>query len=113
MNNYNKYNDGKIYIIKCHTNPFLIYVGQTVQTINKRFQQHKRDANYYCSTTLHKNMDEFGIENFYIELYKNCNCNNKEELTKEEIKTIRDLHDENNELVFLNENYIHYTYNIK
>ncbi len=36
----NKYNNSKIYLIKCTQYKNLIYVGSTVKTLNERWQQH-------------------------------------------------------------------------
>ena len=44
MSNDNKYNNGKIYTIRCHDDQNLIYVGSTVQPLYKRWHQHKINA---------------------------------------------------------------------
>jgi predicted GIY-YIG superfamily endonuclease len=41
----NKYNNGKIYIQRCHDDQNLIYVGSTTQPLYKRLFEHKRDVN--------------------------------------------------------------------
>ncbi len=63
---------GNIYIIRCKLNN-LIYIGQTILTINERFKQHihsyKIDKNKdEISRKLFKAFDDYGIDNFYIEL---------------------------------------------
>ena len=95
MSNDNKYNNGKIYTIRCKEDNNLIYVGSTVQPLYKRWHQHKcntylehsREYNKY----LYIKMRELGIDNFYIELYEQCICNTKEELNKREGQVIREI----------------------
>lgn len=64
---------GRIYVIRCKINK-LVYVGQTVKTINERFDEH---LNSYKSEIKSQNtpsrllfqaFDKYGIENFEIEL---------------------------------------------
>lgn len=45
------------------------YIGQTVQTIEKRFEQHKRNKNYdyFKHLELYEAFNKFGVENFLIE----------------------------------------------
>ena len=40
----NKYNNSKIYLIKCKLDNNLIYVGSTVKTLYDRWNQHKKTA---------------------------------------------------------------------
>jgi hypothetical protein len=91
----NKYNNGKIYTIRCRDNNNLIYVGSTVQPLYKRWNQHKRtfknENHKEYNKLLYIKMRELGIENFYIELYKNINCKNIEELLKHEGEIIREI----------------------
>ena len=46
-----------------------IYIGQTVKTIEKRFQQHKNNSNkpYFSQIVLYKAFNKYGIENFICE----------------------------------------------
>ena len=63
---------GRVYIIKNKINN-KVYVGQTMQSLHDRFQQH-----VYCSqkdnfnSKIHSAMRELGIHNFYIELIREC-----------------------------------------
>ena len=41
----NKYKKGQIYTIRNKNDDKLIYVGSTIQTLYKRFADHKRRAN--------------------------------------------------------------------
>ena len=43
--NQNRFNNSKIYTIRCFTDPTLIYVGSTVQVLSKRFHDHKLNCN--------------------------------------------------------------------
>jgi hypothetical protein len=85
----NKYNNGKIYTLRCHDDQTLIYVGSTTQPLYKRFFEHKRDASKFKERTLYTKMNELGIDKFYIELYELYSCNSKEELNKREGEVIR------------------------
>ena len=95
MSTDNKYNRGKIYTIRCKEDNNLIYVVSTVQPLYKRWYDHK----YRCNNESHKDynkllyvkMRELDINNFYIELYKNFKCGNKEELTMKEGEIIRQI----------------------
>ena len=46
-----------------------IYVGQTVKTVEKRFQQHKNNSNksYFSQIVLYKAFNKYGIDNFICE----------------------------------------------
>lgn len=46
-----------------------IYIGQTVKTVEKRFQQHKNNSNkeYFSQIVLYKAFNKYGIENFICE----------------------------------------------
>ena len=85
----NKYNNGKIYTIRCHDDNTLIYVGSTTQPLYKRFFQHKRDSITYNKRTMYSKINEIGFDRFYIELYELYPCNSKEELNKREGEIIR------------------------
>jgi hypothetical protein len=41
----NKYENGKIYTLRCHDDQTLIYVGSTTQPLYKRFYEHKQKCN--------------------------------------------------------------------
>lgn len=46
-----------------------IYIGQTVKTVEKRFQQHKNNSNkeYFSQIVLYKAFNKYGVENFICE----------------------------------------------
>jgi Ca2+-dependent lipid-binding protein len=91
----NKYNHGKIYTIRCSEDNDLIYIGSSIQPLHKRWHQHKEriynqnDKEY--NKLLYIKIRELGIDKFYIELYENFKCENKEELRKREGEIIRQL----------------------
>ena len=89
----NKYNNSKIYLIKCRLDDNLIYVGSTVQKLNDRWNQHKQRTNKekYNNILLYLKMREIGVDFFFIELYKNINCDCKEVLNNIEGEIIRML----------------------
>jgi hypothetical protein len=94
-NKPNKYNNGKIYTIRCRDDNNLIYVGSTTQLLYKRFYEHKKiynnENNKEYNKLLYIKMRELGIGHFYIELYENLNCDSKEQLLKREGQIIREL----------------------
>ena len=79
------YSSGKIYTIRCKTDDTKIYVGSTIQPLSVRFAGHKGHSkkNYRW----YKNIDDWN--DWYIELYENYPCNNREELNKREGEIIR------------------------
>ena len=94
MNSDNKYNNGKIYTIRCTDNNNLIYVGSTIQPLYKRWYEHKqlynKEGKQY-NKLLYIKMRELGFDKFYIELYENINCENIEQLHKKEGEIIRQI----------------------
>ena len=92
-NDNNKYNNGKIYTVRCHDDVNLIYVGSTCQPLHKRWYEHKSLFNKSTNQNrlLFVKMNEIGIDKFYIELYELCKCNSKEELNKREGEVIREI----------------------
>ena len=49
-----------------------VYIGQTIQTINARFWQHKNDAKKGSMTSLHLAIMKYGEEHFFIEKIEEC-----------------------------------------
>ena len=86
------YNKGKIYTIRCRIDETLIYVGSTIQPLSVRIGGHKinsRDIkrqNMLIYKTINNNWDDW-----YIELYEDYPCENKEQLCKREGEVIRDI----------------------
>lgn len=76
---------GFIYIIKNTVND-KVYVGQTVNSVENRFKQHKCDVKRYVDILLYKAMRKHGVENFYISEYFEVK---DEELNDTEIQTIK------------------------
>ncbi len=85
-----KYQNGKIYTIRCRTDDSLIYVGSTTQRLCSRLTGHKADSlktHIYSNHSLYSIIGDWG--NWYIELYENFPCETKEELNKREGEIIR------------------------
>jgi hypothetical protein len=78
------YENGKIYSIRSHSRPDLIYVGSTTQQLSVRFGEHKRQKR----TTSRQIID---LGDSYIELVENYRCENREELLKKEGEIIRSM----------------------
>ena len=91
------YKNGKIYTIRCKDDPTLIYVGSTTQSLSQRLTDHKRTAknnsikNKYYNFYFYQVMREKRLDTFYIELHEEHPCDNKEQLTKQEGKVIREI----------------------
>ena len=79
-----RYENGKIYTIRCRYDDELIYVGSTIQKLCMRMASHRR--NKTCSLYQYVNG---GWDNWYIELYEEYPCNNKSCLEKREGEVIR------------------------
>jgi hypothetical protein len=84
------YSKGKVYTIRCKTDNTLIYVGSTTQTLAKRCGEHKlhsrseKRQNNLLYKTINNNW-----EDWYIELFEECPCENKEQLNRREGEIIR------------------------
>ena len=96
MSQTNKYQNGKIYTIRCKTDDKLIYVGSTIQPLYKRFWEHKKkcfdETQPHYTKYLYRTIREMNnINDWYIELYETFSCNSKEELHKREGEIIREL----------------------
>lgn len=52
-----------------------LYIGKTVNTIEKRFNQHKNESKTERSKKrpLYRAINKYGIENFEIEIIEECN----------------------------------------
>ena len=90
----NKYNNSKIYLIKCRLDNNLIYVGSTVRPLYDRWNQHKKTAqktNHKKHRLLYNKINEIGIKHFYIELYEQLILNNNQELLNKEGEIIKKL----------------------
>ena len=96
MSDDNRYKNSKIYTIRYRNDNSLIYVGSTTQPLYKRWYEHKKsysnentkDYNKYLYMKI-RETDDF--DNWYIELYEEYECENKEQLLKREGEVIREL----------------------
>jgi hypothetical protein len=79
------YQNGKVYSIRSHSRPDLVYVGSTTQPLSKRFGEHKKPSNKTSSKQI------IDIGDAYIELIENCACENREQLLKREGEIIRSM----------------------
>lgn len=64
-----------------------VYIGQTIQPLDKRWSQHKRSARSKEACSIHRAIAKYGEENFTIECLCNCSI---EELDRLEKKYIED-----------------------
>lgn len=87
-----KYSEGKIYAIRSHQTD-RVYVGSTTQTLAKRFYEHKNAYQAYINNQkiYVSSFEMFKYDDCYIELIRKYPCESREELTREEGKTIREM----------------------
>ena len=83
------YQNGKIYTIRCRTDDTKIYVGSTTTTLSQRITQHRSASKKETKTQWYNNVEDWG--DWYIELYEDCPCENKEQLLKREGEIIREI----------------------
>ena len=96
MTSEERYKNGKIYTIRYRNDDSLIYVGSTCLPLYKRWYKHKsfifnensNKYNYYIYQKIRETND---FENWYIELYEEFSCDNKEQLMKREGEIIRKM----------------------
>ena len=79
-----RYQRGKIYTVRCYDDDTLIYVGSTIETLSARMSKHR----YHNTCTLYQYVNG-NWKNWYIELYEEYPCNNKQLLEKREGEIIR------------------------
>ena len=81
--------NGKIYTIRCRTDDTKIYVGSTTTTLSQRITQHRSASKKQTKTIWYNEVEDWG--DWYIELYEECPCENKEQLFKREGEIIREI----------------------
>lgn len=74
-----RYQRGKIYTVRCYDDDTAIYVGSTIQPLSVRMAGHRNDK----TCTLYQYVNG-NWKNWYIELYEEYPCNNKQILEKRE-----------------------------
>lgn len=74
---YNKYSEGKIYKIVCRITGD-VYIGSTIQPLNARMCEHRRDAKALTVICQSKLIMDRG--DYYIELIELYPCNSQSEL---------------------------------
>ena len=84
-----RYKRGKIYTIRCRYDDSLIYVGSTIDTLAKRIGNHRRTTDYRATSLYNAVQGDW--DNWYIELYEEHPCNNKQELERREGQVIREI----------------------
>ena len=86
------YKNGKIYKILNTVNSDC-YIGSTCQKLSQRLAKHRSVMNSQNKRNrmLYEAMREIGADNFYIELVKECPCENVEQLRAMEGEYIRTM----------------------
>ena len=84
------YQKGKIYTIRNKNDTNLIYVGSTCKKyLSDRISNHRSNSKKTPNNHFYKLINDWN--DWYIELYENFPCNNKNELTKREGEVIREI----------------------
>jgi hypothetical protein len=87
-----RYKRGMIYTIRNIKDDTMIYVGSTINTLSKRFDNHKSDCKCGKSAiNLYSHIKNNDWVDWYIELYEVYPCNNKKELNRREGQVIREI----------------------
>ena len=74
-----------------------IYIGSTSRQLCEIMRDHRSNCKYkdkvkqMFNVKLYKAMEEYGVENYYIELIEKCTCNDIDELIKKGGEYIREL----------------------
>jgi Zn-finger nucleic acid-binding protein len=90
------YKAGKIYTIRYRNDDSLIYVGSTIQPLYKRWYEHKKSClnpsgKEYNRIIYQRIREEGNFDDWYIELYEDFPCENREHLNKREGEVIRQI----------------------
>ena len=83
------YKQGKIYTIRCKTDDTLIYIGCTTQSLCERMAKHRYDSMKRSNNFFYQHINDWN--DWYIELYENYPCENKEQLNKREGEIIKEI----------------------
>ena len=83
------YKQGKIYSVRCKTDDTLIYIGCTTQSLCERMGKHKYDSTKRPNICFYQYINDWN--DWYIKLYENYPCDNKEQLNKREGEIIREI----------------------
>ena len=80
-----RYENGRIYTVRCRYDDTLIYVGSTIEIyLSRRMAKHRCNPLACLNECVNGDWD-----NWYIELYENYPCKSKQELEKREGEIIR------------------------
>ena len=86
------YQNGKVYKIYSLSNPDLVYVGSTTQSLSKRLAEHRMKYKQWKRDRHGSNITSYRIfeetDNYRIQLIEFCPCNSREELHRAEGKYI-------------------------
>lgn len=88
------YNNSKLYTIRSHSCPDLIYVGSTTQRLSKRMYEHTKGYQHWKAGTYRTYTSSFKViecGDAYIELLRAVSCSSREELQKLEGEAIRSM----------------------
>ena len=88
----NKYEEEKVYTIRCKLNPEYVYVGSTYKSLEERWKAHKycSKEKLHCNRLIYRTIND-KWDDWYIELYMNYPCTSKKELIKFEGEIIKQI----------------------
>ena len=92
-----------IYSIRCKTNDKVIHIGSTKQLLSKRWIGHKTACKTHSSYLYKYICENGGVDNFYIELFKEVKICTKQEMEKQEGEIIREFK-RDSDMIVLNHN---------
>jgi len=84
------YANGRVYAVLNTLNDKK-YIGSTTCPLSKRMGEHRLAAAKGNGRPLYVAMRELGVDKFYIELVKDCPCERREQLRREEGQAIREM----------------------
>ncbi len=84
-----KYTNGKIYTIRNKLDNEMVYVGSTIDKLCNRFSKHKYESKRKPNLFFYSFISNW--DDWYIELYENFKCENKEQLLKREGEVMREI----------------------
>ncbi len=84
-----KCSNGKIYTIRNKLDNEMVYVGSTIDRLCNRLAKHKYESKKHPNIYFYSFVSSW--DEWYIELYENFMCENKEQLLKREGEIMREI----------------------
>ena len=80
------FSKGVIYTVRSRSEPELIYIGSTIETLSRRLTKHRSDYKRYLEGKMNyvTVFDVTKFNDYYIELLEEFPCENKQQLDQRE-----------------------------